>query len=388
MDFKIPEELVSLKKMIRKYGEREVEPTLFEDEENAFFRREIYTKLGELGLTGILVPEKYSGSELNYVSYVAALEEIAYSCGAYAIAVSVSSMVQSMILTFGSTELKAKYLPNLASGRHIGAFALTEPHCGSDAAAIRTTAKKDGGGYILNGSKMFITHAGEGEIYIVMARTGESRGAGSMSAFIVEKGTEGLSFGGKEKKMGCNISPTGEVIMENVAVPGTNMLGEPGDGFILAMKALDGGRIGVGAVANGISLRALDEALAYMEDRQAFGKPLNRFQGLQFMLADMATKTEASRLLTFKSAWQADTGGEITLNAAMAKLMSTDTAMEVTTNAVQLLGGYGYMREYPVEGLMRAAKALQIVEGTNQIQRVVIARALGAGKSKILSKPA
>ena len=380
MDFKLPEELIALKRMIRKFGEKEVEPYLFEDEENAFFRRDIYSKLGELGLTGILVPGKYSGAGLDYLSYVTALEEIAYSCGAHSIAVSVSSMVQSMILAFGSSELKAKYLPKLASGRHIGAFALTEPHCGSDAAAILTTAGKKGASYILNGSKMFITHAGEAEVYIVMAKTGSSEGAGSISAFLVDKETEGLSFGAGEKKMGCNISPTGEVILEDVAVPGTNMLGGPGDGFILAMKALDGGRIGVGAVANGISLRALDEALAYMEDRRAFGKALNRFQGLQFMVADMATKIEASRLLTFKSAWRADTGGELTLDAAMAKLMSTDTAMEVTTDAVQLLGGYGYMREYPVEGLMRAAKALQIVEGTNQIQRVVIARALGAGR--------
>jgi butyryl-CoA dehydrogenase len=360
---------------LRKYCETSIEPHMEHDDQEGKFRMEIFQGLGEYGVTGVTLPEEFGGAGLTYLDYCYVLEEIAKYSVPYAVTVSVSSMVQTILNEYGTQTQKEKFLPPLTSGKEIGAFALSESHAGSDAASLKTTAKKVEGGYILNGTKMWITSGGIASTYIVMARTG-AEGAKGVSAFIVREGMEGFSFGKAEKKMGWKTSPTRELVFENCFVPQENLLLEEGKGFNVAMGGLDRGRIAIGAIGIGCAQRALDESIKYSLTRQQFKQPIFDFQGLQFMLSDMATETEASRLLVHAAAQSIDDKKTNSKMCSMAKLKATDTAMKVTTDAVQVLGGVGYTAEYPVERFMRDAKVLQIVEGTNQIQRVVIARHL------------
>jgi butyryl-CoA dehydrogenase len=360
---------------LKKFCETSIEPHMEHDDASGTFRKEIFQGLGEYGVTGITIPEEFGGAGLSYMDYCYSLEEIAKTSVPYAVTVSVSSMVQSILLEFGNKTQKEKYLPELTSGKEIGAFALSESHSGSDAANMKTTAKKVEGGYILNGTKMWITSGGVAKTYIVMARTG-GEGAKGVSAFIVTDGMKGFSFGKAEKKMGWKTSPTREIVFENCFVPEENRLLDEGQGFKVAMGGLDRGRVAIAAIGIGCAQRALDEAIKYSLTRQQFKQAIFDFQGLQFMIADMATETEASRFLVHSAAESLDGNRPNSKLCSMAKLKATDTAMKVTTDAVQVLGGVGYTSEYPVERFMRDAKVLQIVEGTNQIQRVVIARHL------------
>ncbi|PIP89328.1 MAG: acyl-CoA dehydrogenase [Bdellovibrionales bacterium CG12_big_fil_rev_8_21_14_0_65_38_15] len=364
-----------IQKVLERFRLEQIEPHAEHDDRDEKFRIEIYQSLGQLGFGGMTLPSQYGGAEMTYEDACVAYEELAKSSVAYAVTLSVSSMVQSIINNFGTPEQKQKYLPALTSGQEIGAFALSESSAGSDASSLKTTAKKTDGGYILNGSKCWISSAGVAKTYIVMARTG-GEGSKGVSAFIVEDGMKGFEYGKKEKKMGWRASPTRELLFQNCFVPEENLLKEEGFGFKVAMSALDAGRFTIGAIAVGLSQRALDEAVKYSLTREQFKQPIFEFQGLQFMMADMATEISASRLLVRQSAINFDNGSTDGTLAAMAKLKSTDTAMKVTTDAVQILGGVGYTQEYPLERFMRDAKVLQIVEGTNQIQRVVIARNL------------
>ncbi|MCT4641137.1 MAG: acyl-CoA dehydrogenase family protein [Bacteriovoracaceae bacterium] len=365
-------ELVS---SISKFCMDKIEPHMEHDDANSNFRMEIFNELGQMGLTGVTLPEEYGGLGLSYEDLCIVLEEIAKYSVSYSVTVSVSTMVQSILNQFGNDEQKKKYLPALTSGIEIGAFCLSESHSGSDAASLKTTAKKVEGGYILNGSKMWITSGGIAKTYIVMARTGD-QGAKGISAFIVRDGDEGFSYGKLEKKMGWKVSPTRELVFENCFVKDEDLLSGEGQGFTIAMSALDRGRITIGSVGVGLSQRALDESIKYSLTREQFKKPIFEFQGLQWMMADMATEIEASRLLVKQAAKDFDNGAPNVMLASMAKMKATDTAMKVTTDAVQIHGGVGYTAEYPVERYMRDAKVLQIVEGTNQVQKIVIARAL------------
>lgn len=366
---------LELKNQLERFGKEKIEPLVEEDDRNEEFRMEIFKEIGALGCAGITTPEKYGGMGLGYQDLGVALVELSKSSVSYAVTVSVSSMVQAIIDKFGNEKQKQKYLPTLAAGEEIGAFALTESGAGSDAASLKTTAKRKGDGYVINGSKLFITSGGIASTYIVMARTSKD-GTDGISAFIVRDGMKGFSCGKKEKKMGWRISPTAELIFENCLVPGENLLGNEGDGFKIAMAGLDKGRITIGSIGVGLAERALSEAIRYSLERKQFGKEIFEFQGLQFMMSDMATELEASRLLVREAARLYDDGSNDQKLASMAKLKATDTAMRVTTDALQIFGGVGYTAEYPVERFMRDAKALQIVEGTNQVQRIVIARNL------------
>jgi alkylation response protein AidB-like acyl-CoA dehydrogenase len=360
---------------LRKFCRENIEPHMEHDDHEGKFRMEIFKGLGEYGVTGVTLPTEYGGAGLTYSDYCLILEEIAKFSVPYAVTVSVSSMVQTIIKEFGNKKQQETYLPALTSGEEIGAFALSESHAGSDAAALKTTARKTEGGYLLNGTKMWITSGGIAKTYIVMARTG-GEGAKGVSAFIVRDGVKGFTFGKAEKKMGWKTSPTRELVFENCFVPDENLLQTEGKGFGVAMGGLDRGRVAIASIGVGCSQRALDESIKYALTRQQFNQPIFDFQGLQFMLSDMATETEASRLLVQAAAQSIDNNAPDSKLCSMAKLKATDTAMKVTTDAVQVLGGVGYTSEYPVERFMRDAKVLQIVEGTNQIQRVVIARFL------------
>jgi len=366
---------VELKNSIERFRLDQIEPHAEHDDANENFRKEVFQGLGELGICGMTIDEQFGGLGLGYTDLCIALEEIAKSSVSYAVTVSVSLMVQGILQKFGNDSQKKKYLPVLTSGQEIGAFCLSESSSGSDAKAMKTTAKKVEGGYMLNGAKMWITSGGIAKTYVVMARTG-GEGAKGVSAFIVEDGAEGLSFGKKEKKMGWKVSPTREVLFQNCFVPEENLLLGAGEGFKVALGGLDAGRITIGSIAVGLTDRALSESVKYSLERQQFDQPIFDFQGLQFMMADMACELEASRLLVMKAAELLDAGKLNSKLCSMAKLKATDVAMKVTTDAVQVHGGVGYTAEYPVERMMRDAKVLQIVEGTNQIQRVVIARHL------------
>jgi butyryl-CoA dehydrogenase len=376
MGFELTEEQEQLRRTVRKFAEKELAPIAAEAEEKGEFHREIYEKLADLGLLGIPCSEEYGGAGLDYSTYVIVIEEIAKHCLATAVGLAVQGLPQIMIGLFGNEEQKRKYLVPLASGKKLGAFALTEPNSGSDAASLKTSAVLDGDSYSLNGTKVFITHGGVADVYLVMAKTDPSKGSHGISSFIVESDTPGFSCGKTEKKMGMRASPTREIIFENCRVPRQNLVGKEGDGFKIAMTALDSGRITIGAAAVGIAQAALDESVKYAKQREQFNQPIANFQGIQFMLADMATSIRAARNLVKEAAYLKDDGKPFSHIAAMAKLFATDTAMKVTTDAVQIFGGYGYMQDYPVERLMRSAKVTQIVEGTNQIQRMVIARHL------------
>lgn len=360
---------------LSKWCQAHIEPHMEHDDAEGKFRMEIFQGLGEQGFTGITQSEDHGGAGLSFLDYVAALETIAKSSVAYAVTVSVSSMVQTILSEYGSDQQKQKYLPALTAGSEIGAFALSESHAGSDAAGLKTTAKKTEGGYLLNGTKMWITSAGVAKTYIVMARTG-GEGSKGVSAFIVRDGAKGFTYGKAEKKMGWKTSPTRELVFENCFVADEDRLLNEGEGFKVAMGGLDRGRVAIAAIGVGCAQRALDEAITYSLGRVQFKQPIFDFQGLQWMLADMATEIEASRMLVNEAARLLEAGLPAAKLASMAKLKATDVAMKVTTDAVQVHGGVGYTSEYPVERFMRDAKVLQIVEGTNQIQRVVIARHL------------
>ena len=377
MDFKLSEEHEMLRKMVRDFAENEVAKTAAERDETETFDRSIFDQMAELGLTGIPWPEEYGGIGADYLSYIIAVEELSRVDASIGVTLSAhTSLACWPIYKFGTEEQKQKFLRPMAEGKKIGAYGLTEPGSGSDAGAMRTTAKRDGDHYIINGNKIFITNGGEADIYVVFALTNPELKHKGTTAFIIEKGTPGFSFGKKEKKLGIRSSPTLELIFEDCRVPAENVLGEEGQGFKIAMMTLDGGRNGIAAQAVGIAQGALDAAIAYAKERKQFGKPIGAQQAIGFKLADMATKVEAARLLTYQAAWLESNGLPYGQASAMSKLFAGDTAMEVTTEAVQVFGGYGYTKDYPVERFMRDAKITQIYEGTNEIQRLVISRAL------------
>ncbi|MET3699049.1 butyryl-CoA dehydrogenase [Bacillus oleivorans] len=377
MNFKLSEEHEMIRKMVRDFAENEVAPSAAERDEEERFDREIFDKMAELGLTGIPWPEEYGGIGSDYLAYCIAVEELSRVCASTGVTLSAHTSLASWpIYKFGTEDQKQKYLKPLAQGTSIGAYGLTEPGSGSDAGGMRTTARKDGDHYILNGSKIFITNGGVADIYVVFALTDPTSKHKGTSAFIIEKDFPGFSVGKKEKKLGIRSSPTTEIMFEDCKVPAENLLGSEGEGFKIAMMTLDGGRNGIAAQAVGIAQGALDAAVGYAKQRVQFGKPIAAQQGISFKLADMATNIEAARLLTYQAAWLESNGLPYGKESAMSKLFAGDTAMKVTTEAVQVFGGYGYTKDYPVERFMRDAKITQIYEGTQEIQRLVISRML------------
>lgn len=365
--------------MVRNFAETEIAPSARErDEEERFDRVLMFDKLAELGLTGIIFPEAYGGADADYISYAIAVEELSRVCASTGVTLSAHlSLGANPIYLFGSEEQKKQFLVPLAKGEKLGAFGLTEPAAGSDAGGTKTSAVKDGDDWVVNGTKIFITNGGDAETYVVFARTDKNAEKHhGISAFIIEKGTPGFSFGKKEQKLGIRSSPTLELVFEDCRIPAANLLGEEGSGFKIAMKTLDGGRIGIASQALGIAQGALDEAVAYAKERKQFNTPIANFQGVQFQLADMATQVEASRLMVYMAAYRASAGLSYSQNSAMAKLLASETAMKVTTQAVQILGGYGYTRDFPVERMMRDAKITEIYEGTSEIQRLIIGSGL------------
>lgn len=375
MNFKLSEEHEMIRKMVRDFARNEVAPTAAERDEEERFDREIFDKMAELGLTGIPWPEEYGGIGSDYLAYCIAVEELSRVCASTGVTLSAhTSLAGWPIYKFGSEEQKQKFLRPMALGEKIGGYGLTEPGSGSDAGGMKTTARRDGDDFILNGSKIFITNGGIADIYVVFAVTDAAQKHKGTSAFIVESDTPGFSVGKKEKKLGIRSSPTTEIIFEDCRVPAANMLGAEGEGFKIAMMTLDGGRNGIAAQAVGIAQGALDAATDYAKERVQFGKPIAQQQGVGFKLADMATSIEAARLLTYQAAWLESEGLPYGKESAMSKLFAGDTAMKVTTEAVQIFGGYGYTKDYPVERYMRDAKITQIYEGTQEIQRLVISR--------------
>ncbi len=374
MDFSLSKTEELFLQMIREFAEKEVKPLAAKVDEEERFPLETVEKMAKTGLMGIPVPVKYGGAGGTNLMYGMAVEELSRVCGTTGVVLSAhTSLCCAPIMENGTEEQKMKYLPRLASGEWIGAFGLTEPNAGTDAAMQQTTAVLDGDHYVLNGNKIFITNAVYAHVYVIFAMTDKSLGNKGISAFIVEKGTPGFSIGKKEKKMGIRGSATTELVFEDCRIPKENLLGQQGKGFAIAMKTLDGGRVGIAAQALGIAQGAMDETIKYTKERKQFGRSISQFQNTQFQMADMETKVQAARLLVRSAHWKKDNGMPYSVDAAMAKLFAAETAMEVTTKAVQLHGGYGYTREYPVERMMRDAKITEIYEGTSEVQRMVIA---------------
>ncbi|MCI5725584.1 MAG: acyl-CoA dehydrogenase [Fusobacterium gastrosuis] len=376
MEFNVPKTHELFRQMIREFVEKEVKPIAAEVDEEERFPVETVEKMSKIGIMGIPIPKQYGGAGGDYLMYAMAVEELSRACGTTGVIVSAHTSLGTWpILKFGTEKQKQKYLPKMASGEWIGAFGLTEPNAGTDAAGQQTMAVQDPetGEWILNGSKIFITNAGYAHVYVVFAMTDKSKGLKGISAFIVEANTPGFSIGKKEKKLGIKGSATCELIFENCRIPKENLLGEKGKGFKIAMMTLDGGRIGIASQALGIAQGALDETISYVKERKQFGRSIAQFQNTQFQIANLDVKVEASRLLVYKAAFRETNGLPYSLDAARAKLFAAETAMEVTTKAVQLFGGYGYTREYPVERMMRDAKITEIYEGTSEVQRMVIA---------------
>jgi len=383
MDYLLTEEQKMVKDLAKQIAEEKIKPVAAEYDEKEEFPWDIVKIVAESDLFGVYIPEQYGGMGGGVFDLALATEALSWGCGGIALSYAATALGTFPILLYGNDAQKKKYLPGIAAGKKIAAFALTEAEAGSDAGRIRTSAKKNGDYYILNGTKQWITNAGDAEVYTVVAMTDKSKGARGASAFIVEKGTPGMEFGKKEKKLGIRGSSTREVIFTDCKVHKDNLLVREGMGFIVAMKTFDISRPGVAAQALGIAQRALDEATQYAHQRHQFGKPVSSFQGIQFMLADMATQLEAARALVYAAARMIDSKAkDIAQASAMCKLFASDVCMKITVDAVQIFGGYGYMREYPVEKLMRDAKITQIYEGTNQIQRGVIASHLIKGLSK------
>ena len=376
MDLTLTDEQKMMRDMVRSFAKTEIEPFIPKMEEGEF-PREILTKMGALGLMGITVPEKYGGSEMDFVSYILAIEELSKVSAVVGVILSVHTSVgTNPIMYFGNEEQKSRYLPKMASGEYLGAFCLTESSSGSDAGALKTRAVKDGDYYVLNGSKMFITNGGEADVYIVFASTNPAEKTYGITAFIVDKDTPGLIIGKEEKKMGLNGSRTVELVFDNMKVPVENMLGKEGEGFKIAMANLDVGRIGIAAQALGIAAASLDAATAYAKERVQFGKPIASQQGIGFKLADMATAVEGARLLVYRAAQLRSQGLPCGKEASMAKLFASKAAVEGSIEAVQVFGGYGYTKDYPVERYFRDAKVTEIYEGTSEIQRIVISKHL------------
>ena len=377
MNFQLSEEHGMIRKMVRDFAKNEVEPTAAQRDEEQHFDRAIFDKMAELGLTGIPWPEEYGGIGSDFLAYCIAVEELSRVDASIGVTLSAhTSLAGWPVYKFGTEEQKQKYLRPMAQGEKIGAYGLTEPGSGSDAGGMKTTARLNGDHYVINGSKIFITNGGVADIYIVFASTDQTQKTKGITAFIVESDFPGFSVGKKENKLGIRSSPTTEIIFEDCKVPVENVLGNVGEGFKIAMMTLDGGRNGIAAQAVGIAQGALDAATNYAKERVQFGKPISAQQGVGFKLADMATSIEASRLLTYQAAWLESVGLPYGKESAMSKLLAGDTAMKVTTEAVQVFGGYGYTKDYPVERYLRDAKITQIYEGTQEIQRLVISRML------------
>lgn len=375
MNFNLTEEQKMIKEMVRNFAEKEVEPLAQKIDEDEIFPADNVKRMAKLGLLGMMIPQEYGGVGLDVISYVIAIEEIARYCASTAVIMSVNnSLVCDPIYKFGTEGQKKKFLIPLARGEKLGCFCLSEPGTGSDAAAQKTVAVKKGNEWILNGTKNFITNGPQADVAIVFAMSDRTKGYKGISAFIVEKGTHGYSVGKIEKKLGIRGSSTSQIVLEDCIIPAENLLGKEGDGFKVAMSTLDGGRIGIAAQALGIARGAYEDALTYAKQREAFGQPIANFQGLQWMLADMAMKIDAARLLIWRAAMLKQNGERYTKEAAMAKLFASETAMWTVTKAVQIHGGYGYIKEYRVERFFRDAKITEIYEGTNEIQRSVIAR--------------
>lgn len=362
--------------MVRDLAEKEIRPHLMEWDETQKFPAELFKDhLGPAGLLGVLVPEEYGGAGLTYNEYVTAVSEVGKVCGSIGLSVAAhNSLCTGHILQFGNEEQKKKWLPKLATGQWLGAWALTEPNTGSDAMRMKCTAKEDGDHYVLNGTKCWITHGISSDIVVVIARTGELLDSHGMTAFAVERGTPGLKAGKKEDKLGMRASETAEVIFEDCRIPKENVLGEVGDGFIQAMKVLDGGRISIAALSIGIAKGAYEASVSYSKEREQFGKPISSFQGISFKLADMATEIEAAELLTFHAADRKNRGLKMTKEGAMAKYYASEVSCRVSNDAVQIFGGYGYTKEFPVEKFYRDCKLCTIGEGTSEIQKLVISR--------------
>lgn len=377
MEFTFSEEQQMMRKMVRQFAEQHIQPHISDMEETEQFPFEIVQKMGQMGLMGIPIPAESGGSGADFISYIIALEEISRVSAAVGVILAVHTSVATMpILNYGTKEQKQHYLSDLCGGKKLGAFALTEPQAGSDASKIQTRAVRENDKYIITGNKVFITNAEAADVYIVFAVTDPAKGTRGISSFIIDKGTSGFTFGKKEKKMGLNGSSTGELIFDQVEVSASQLLGEEGQGYEIALKHLAGGRIGIGAQALGIAQSALDHCLQYVKQRKQFGRALADQQAIQFKLADMATMVEAARLMIYRAAFCKQAGSACRKEASMAKLYASDTAMKVTTEAVQIFGGNGYIRDYPIERFFRDAKVTQIYEGTNEIQRVVIASSL------------
>jgi len=377
MDLKFTEEQEMMRKMVRDFAQKEVAPIAAEIDEKGVVPFENIKKMAKLGLLGLTVSEQYDGCGADAISYVIAIEELAKACASTAIILAVqNSLVCAGIEKFGNEDQKQKYLRPLARGEKMGAFALTEPGAGCDAAAQATTAVRDGGHYVINGTKHFVTNGGFADVLIVLAMTDKAQKSRGISAFIVEKGFPGFSVGKEEHKMGIRASNTCELVFTDMRVPAANLMGAEGQGFRIALAVLDGGRIGVAAQAVGIAQAALDAAVKYSKERMQFGKPICEFQAIQWMLADMGTRIEAARLLTYNAALKKQAGERFSKEASMAKLFASETAVWVVDRSMQIHGGYGYMTEYPIERYYRDAKITEIYEGTSEVQRMVISRAL------------
>jgi alkylation response protein AidB-like acyl-CoA dehydrogenase len=377
MNFDLSENELMIQQMVKDFAEKEIRPNVMKWDESQEFPVDLFRKAGELGLMGILIPQEYGGSGLGYNEYIMVIREIAKVCGSIGLSVAAhNSLCTNHIYKFGNEEQKKKWLPKLATGEWIGAWGLTEPNTGSDAGRMMCTAKQDGDYWVINGSKTFITHGKSGDCIVVIVRTGELLDSHGMTAFVVERGTLGFNAGKKEDKLGMRASETAEVIFDNCRVHKDNMLGKVGDGFIQAMKILDGGRISIGSLGLGIAEGALEAAINYSQERQQFGKPISTFQAISFKLADMATEVETSKLLLYQAADKLMKGEKVNKISAMAKYYASEVGVRVATEAVQIFGGYGYIKEFPVEKFYRDAKLCTIGEGTSEIQKLVISREL------------
>ncbi len=383
MNFDLNENQVMIAQSIKDFAEREIRPNLMKWDEEQIFPRELFTKMGELGFMGVFIPEKYEGAGLSYFEYVTVVSEISKVCGSIGLSVAAhNSLCTGHIYYHGTEEQKKKYLPKLATGKWLGAWALTEPNTGSDAMRMKCTAKKDDGGWILNGTKCWITHGISSEVIVAIVRTGELLDTRGMTAFIIERGAKGLKAGKKENKLGMRASETAEVIFEDCFVPDEQVVGgaeKIGTGFQQAMQILDGGRISIASLGLGIAKGAFEASVKYAKEREQFGQPISNFQAIAFKLADMATKIEAGELLTMQAAFLKNTGQKMTKESAFAKYYTSETAVEVSTDAVQIFGGYGYTKDFPVEKFYRDSKLCTIGEGTSEVQKLVISREIMKG---------
>lgn len=375
MNFQLPELTQQVAQTARAFALQHIKPKMMEWDESQEFPVNVFKEMGKLGLMGVLVPQKYGGTGLGYVEYVAIIQEIAKVCGSVGLSLAAhNSLCTGHILQFGNEEQKMKYLPKLSSAEHIGAWGLTEANTGSDAGNMKTTAVKDGNDWIINGTKNWITHGKSGDIAVVVCRTGEPRTSGNSTSFVVERGTKGFTGGRKENKLGMRASETTEMVFDNCRIPDANRLGEVGDGFRQALKVLDGGRISIAALSIGIAKGAYEAALQYSKERYQFDQPISNFQGISFKLADMATEIMAAEMLTYQAADMKNNGMKMTKEAAMAKYYASEVAVKVSNEAVQVFGGYGYTKDFPVEKFYRDSKLCTIGEGTSEIQKLVIAR--------------